>query len=224
MHPLEEPRHLQHRVLAHAGHGRVAGAPVRAHAQPADALLAERDGVEAPAPEVDRDPAALVDDQVAADEVGALLAQPARAQLRSALLVGGDHHQQIARRGPPSGAGEGDRRRDLGRDLRLHVERPATPHLAVAKLAGPRIARPVRRGRPGPCRRGSAGRARGPATRRAGGRRGSAGRVPRRAARTRSRRSASRSRSTSCASVSFPGGFEVSIRISCCSRLDGLRP
>ena len=54
-------------------------------------------GVEAPAVELERGAAALVDDQVAAHRLGVLGAQPLRAERRAHLLVGGDHQLQRAR-------------------------------------------------------------------------------------------------------------------------------
>ena len=111
--------------------------------EPEDFLLAERERVEAPAAELDRDPAALVDDEVAADQ---RRGAPRRAIGRLAprpLLVGGRHHQQLAARRAPTARGRAHRGGELGRDLALHVERAAAPDLAVVELAAQRAAAPL---------------------------------------------------------------------------------
>ena len=101
---LERRRELEQRVVADARQRAVPGAPVGAHGEPEDALLAERERVEAAPVALERDAAALVDDEVGAHEVGPLLAQPLGAVGRARLLVGGRDDQQLAARRPPAAA------------------------------------------------------------------------------------------------------------------------
>ena len=139
----QERRHLQQRVVADAGHRRVAGRAARRDREAEDALLGDADAVDGVAVERDDGPGALVDDVVAADLVGVRLAEPDRALAAARLLVGRRDDDQLAARRPPALARERHGGRDLRRRLRLHVLRAAAPELAVGDLARPRVALPV---------------------------------------------------------------------------------
>ena len=96
----------------------------------------------AAAAELEAHPAALVHDEVAADLLRVLLAEPLGALVGAHLLVGGNDHEQLAFR-PPARAGERCRRCDLGRDLALHVLGAAAPDHLVGEVAAPWVMRPV---------------------------------------------------------------------------------
>ncbi len=89
-----------------------------------------------------------------------LLDEPLEPEARPDLLVGCRDEDQVAFRLEPVACKRGDRDRARGH-LPLHVERAATPDLAVAELARPRIGLPFRgvrehgvrmgqKGQPGP--------------------------------------------------------------------------
>ncbi len=109
-----------------------------------DALLTDAEGVEAPTSELERGAAALVDDEVAADGLGVLGAEPLRTGAGSHLLVGGEDQLQRAALGAPARLGERNRRGDLGCDLPLHVLCAAAADLVVDDVAGPRAEAPLR--------------------------------------------------------------------------------
>ena len=82
---------LQQRVVAERRDRGVAGAPAGAQVEAVDALLADAEGVEAPAAELERSAAALVDDQVAAHRVGVLARtatwRPSAAPISSSAVI-----------------------------------------------------------------------------------------------------------------------------------------
>ena len=125
----------------------MAGGALGRQPEAEDALLRDAHAVVAPAVVRDDRSGALVEQVVAAHLLGVLVADPHRAELAADLLVDDDHDEQVAPRGTPALAGERQRRRDLGRGLRLHVQRAAAPHEAVVDVARPRVVRPVGRGR-----------------------------------------------------------------------------
>ena len=142
-HRRQQRRHLQQRVVADLRDRGVAGDAVGRQAKAKDALLRDADAVVAPAVVGDDRAAALVEQVVAAHLVGVLLADPHRAELAADLLVDDDDDEQVAARRAPALARQRQRRRDLGRGLRLHVQRAAAPDEAVLEIAGPRVVRPV---------------------------------------------------------------------------------
>src|SRR5205085_10355581 len=71
---LDQRRELRERVVADARNRCVAGAAGGREREAEDALLRDADAVDAPAGDGDRLAAALVDDVVAANDVGVLLA------------------------------------------------------------------------------------------------------------------------------------------------------
>jgi hypothetical protein len=73
-----------------------------------------------------------------------LVAEPREPEVLTHLLVGGGGEDDVPFRLEPLAGERGDRD-GIGRHLALHVERTATPHVAVANLAGPRIDRPLGR-------------------------------------------------------------------------------
>lgn len=91
--------------------------------------------------------AALADDEVRAHQIGRVLPQPLRATPLAGLFVGSGGENQVAAQllagiRSPSQVHEGHRRR---RELVLHVESPAAPHVAILHQARERRLRPVRR-------------------------------------------------------------------------------
>jgi hypothetical protein len=107
-------------------------------------LLRARAEVVGGAAEDDALAAPFVDRVVGADDLRVLLAQPLEPERRADLLVGRGDQDEITS-GPEPLARErreGDRAR---RDLVLHVEGTAAPHLVADQLARPRVALPLRR-------------------------------------------------------------------------------
>ena len=86
----------------------------------------------------------LVDQVVAPNRVRVGLAQPLGAEARADLLVGGRSEDEIAG-GLEAFTGERGHRDCARGDLALHVERAASPDLAVSQLAAERVRRPLRR-------------------------------------------------------------------------------
>jgi len=72
-------------------------------------------------------------------------AQPGGADIAAGLLVGDEQQLQRPAGGSPAGAGTGRGGDRLGRHLVLHIQRAATPQVAVGDLTGPGIVRPVGR-------------------------------------------------------------------------------
>ena len=142
--PLDQRGRFDERVVRDPGHRGMPGAAVDAHPERRAHLLGGRAEVERAARELDPLAAALVEAVVGADGVGVLLAEPGQAEVVADLLVGGRDEDQVAARLEPL-AGQRRDRDSAGRDLALHVERAATPDLAVAQLARPRIDLPLAR-------------------------------------------------------------------------------
>ena len=129
---------VYHRAALLLGDGAVAAAAARADAELREGLLA--DGQQEHLAAVDRQPQAahaLVDEIVAAQQVGALAAQPLDAAELAVLLVrrGGEGDGAGEVRAGALETGEGD---GLGRDLVLHVGGAAAPHVAVLHDAAER--------------------------------------------------------------------------------------
>ena len=72
------------------------------------------------------------------------LDEPLETPARADLLVRDGHEHELAR-GREALTFEGSERDRRGRHLSLHVERAATPDLAVDEFSGPRVALPLRR-------------------------------------------------------------------------------
>jgi hypothetical protein len=126
-----------------ARHRRVAAAAAHAQTERRAHLLRHRAEVVRVAAQLDPVAGALVDQVVAAHCVAVLLAQPRRAEPGADLFVGGRAEDQVAGRLEALARERRDRHR-LGRDLPLHVECAAPPHLAVAQLTAKRIGVPLR--------------------------------------------------------------------------------
>src|SRR5204863_9203625 len=97
-------------------------------------LLRRRAQVEGQAAELDPLARTLVDRVVGAHGIGVRLAEPREAEVVAHFLVGGGGEDQVAGR-LEALAGERRDRDRARRDLALHVERAASPDLAVAELA-----------------------------------------------------------------------------------------
>src|SRR5690606_3641101 len=121
----------------------VAGLTARMQTEAEDALFADREGEVAAAIEVDHLATTLVDDHVATNRFGMLLAEPAGTLVGPGLLVGGDHEHETATGRPPTFAGESQAGRCFAGDLVLHVERAPAPDVAVHDLATPGVSRPL---------------------------------------------------------------------------------
>ena len=217
-HRRDQRRELQQRVVAEPRVARVARRPVRRQAELVDALLGDADAVEAAAVVRDHGAAALVEQHVAAHEVGVVLGQPDRALAAADLLVD-DRRSRAGRRAPgrqPSRASETRGRRPRPRSATsCRARRGPTARRRSRRRTTGRAA--TRTGRRAPCRRARAARAPGRRPRRAGARRGSAARACGRRASPRTRRRCSSAASSSCAASSFPGGLTVLWRTSCAS-------
>jgi hypothetical protein len=144
---LEDRAQLQERVVAEPRHRAVGGDAVGVDDEAEDALLGAAQAVEPPAVVVDDAPAALVEEEVAADLVGVGRGQPLRALRPAGLLVHQHHDEERSVRRPPALLRERGRGDHLGRGLRLHVERAATPDEAVGVVPRPRVMGPLRRRR-----------------------------------------------------------------------------
>jgi hypothetical protein len=109
---------------------------VGAEREAPDALLAHAKGVEAPALDLEARPAALVDNEVRADLVRVVLAEPLRPDMGAGFLIGGAHEEELASRAPAL-----TRERDAGgglrRDLVLHVLGATAAHLAAGDVSRP---------------------------------------------------------------------------------------
>jgi hypothetical protein len=101
----QQRRQLEQRVVGDHRHGRVAGGAVGHEREPEDALLADRHRVDGLAAQAEGLAAALVEQVVAAREVGPLGGQPLGAGA-VLLLVGHRDHQQVAACRAPAFAGE----------------------------------------------------------------------------------------------------------------------
>ena len=144
---VEDRPQFQQRVVADVRHRGVAGDAVGVQREAEHALLGAAQAVQAPAAVLEHAAAALVEEEVAADAVGVRAREPLRALGAAGLLVDDDDHEQRAARRPPARVRERGGGDDLGRGLRLHVERAAAPDEAVGKVARPRIVAPLRRRR-----------------------------------------------------------------------------
>ena len=100
--------------------------------------------VEGAPAELDALAGALVDGEVGTNRVGMLDAEPREAEVVTDLLVGRGREDHVPRGLEPVAGERGDRNR-VRRDLALHVERAAPPHLPVAELARPRVDLPLGR-------------------------------------------------------------------------------
>ena len=187
-----------------------------------DALLADAERVEAPAAELERDAAALVERRSRSAPCrgarGTATGRPAAAPISSSAVIT-TSSSPLAR--APALAAERRGRGHLGGDLALHVLRAAAANLAVDDVARPGVEAPL--GGVGRDRVDVAEQAerRSRRRRRAAARPGSGG--PGSAAEQLALEPAPRSgvsASSSWAGSSLPGGLTVSIRISSCSSVD----
>ena len=121
------------------------GDAARGETKPEDPLFGDAHAVVARPVVLEHWSAALVDEQVTAHLVRVVLAQPARADIAAGLLIGDEHELERTLRGAPALPRHRHRGDGLGRDLRLHVERAASPQEAVGEFARPRIVLPLRR-------------------------------------------------------------------------------
>ena len=140
-------REAVHRVAVMHRDGAVAGASLDRDATGGVALLAGVDRVETPVAQLDHVHAALVDDEVGAHQIGSVLEQPGGAAALAGLFVGGGGEDEVATQ-PFAGLRaprQAHESHGLRRQLVLHVERPAAPHVAVLHQAGERWLRPLRR-------------------------------------------------------------------------------
>ena len=209
---VEQRRELQQRVVADARACEAwPAAPSVATREAEDALLGHADAVAARPPSNGiTAPAPSLRSSSQRTSVGVVLAEPDRAVRPADLLVDDHDDEQVARAGPPALAGQRRGRDHLGGRLRLHVDRPAAPQLAVDHLARPRVVPPLL----------GVGEhrvdVREQAERRAVGAAAQARDEVRprprcaRGAGPRSRRRVSSAASSSCSGRSFPGGFTVS--------------
>ncbi|CAB4940281.1 unannotated protein [freshwater metagenome] len=120
-----------HRVLPECRHRRVAGLAVRIDPDGAGALLAHGHLDDQPTvAQGEREAATLVEGEVGGD-VRPLVDQPVHADLgRAVLLVGDDEQEQVAAATPARASQGGERRGPCGH-LVLHVDRAASPQVAV---------------------------------------------------------------------------------------------
>ena len=118
-------------------HRTVAATPVDRQAKLSESLLADRERIEPHAVDERIRAAALVEQVVAAHELGVPCDEPASAAVVAALLVGGGDEQEFSgKRG--AGAGEARHGDGLGGHLVLHVGGAATPYVAVTHRSGER--------------------------------------------------------------------------------------
>ncbi len=140
-HRVEQRRELEQGIVGAHRHRGVAGHAIGGQREAKHALLSDRHGVAALGAHRQHLAAALVEQEVAAHELGALRAYPlgTRAAL---LLVGHRDQQEIPARRAPALAGQRADGHRLGRRLALHVERPAAPHAAFGERPRPRVVAP----------------------------------------------------------------------------------
>src|SRR5439155_22120628 len=106
-------------------------------------LLRDRAQPDVASPHLDALAAAFVEREVRTHGVGMLLAEPRQPDAGADLLVGRRDEDHVAC-GTEAVARE-RRERDRGRgDLALHVERAASPYLAVDELAAEGVSVPLR--------------------------------------------------------------------------------
>src|SRR4029077_15405217 len=102
--------------------------------EPADLLLAELDRVEALACDLLGDPARLSERMPdAGEELGMLLDEELRAVVAAVLLVTEDDEDHVSRQLELAPC-RPQERRDVHRDGALHLERAASPDLAVHQV------------------------------------------------------------------------------------------
>ncbi len=141
---LDQLRGLDERVVRDRRHRRVAAPPANAEHERRAHLLGRRREVERLPGELDPIAGALVDRVLGANGVRMLPAEPREPEVDADLLVGGRDEDHVALR--LEALARERRHRDRARGhLALHVERAASPDLAVAELAGPRIELPLGR-------------------------------------------------------------------------------
>jgi hypothetical protein len=128
----------RHRAAADR-HRAVPAGPADHCAEPAPLLLRDLDRIEAAAGDVDGGAAELTERVArAAADVRVLLGEELRAQGAAVLLVAQDRKDEAA---PPFRVRAQERRHEHG-DAALHVERSATPDVAVDEVAAKRRVRP----------------------------------------------------------------------------------
>ena len=196
---LEHRGRLEERVVGRVRIRRVAAPAPEPKAERRGRLLRDRAEVVRAAAEDAALAASLVDGEVGAHRLRVLAREPRHAEVEPDLLVRREGEQHVAR-GTHALADERGERDGRRRDMALHVERAASPDLAVDEVARPRIARPLVGIREHRVRVRHQQDAR-PVRRRAGARRGSPARASSRRARSR-RRSRARYR---CSSVGGAG-------------------
>ena len=141
---LEVARRLDERVVRDAGHRGVPAPPVHPHGERRGHLLCGRAQVDGRLSDEETLPRALVDRVVAPNRIRMLATEPHEpvAVVAADLLVGGGDEQQVTRGLEPL-AHERRERDGSGGDLVLHVERAASPDLAVDEFARPWVAIPL---------------------------------------------------------------------------------
>jgi len=147
---VERAHHIggtHHRVAAPQRHRGVTRFAADHHAKLRGALLTDVQLVEPPAAgHVQKLPAALVEQIVAAHQVGALRAQPARPADGAVLFVGLGHEDDLA--GEVAAlVGQACHHHAEGSQQVLHVDRAATPHVAIFDNTGEGRLGPVLGGR-----------------------------------------------------------------------------
>ena len=144
---VREP--LDHRGRPHEGvvgavrHRAVTGRPRDPQAAPGDSLLPHRDPDERRLARSTVQPTALGQHVVGVDRVTCVIGHPLHPVRAARLLVGDAEVDQVAARAEPGGGEVVERDRHRRRQVE-HVDRTATPHLAVDQLAAERIATPPR--------------------------------------------------------------------------------
>ena len=210
---LEQRAGLEERVVRGVWIGRVAAAAMETKPERRGHLLARCAEVVDPAAEDAALAASLVQSEVRRARVsGCSRASHDVPKSRPTSSSAVEREEEIARE-PGALArerGEGDGGR---RDMALHVERAATPDLAVDEVARPGVSRPLGRVRERPCRCAPSAGGSGRRPREAS-RRGSPARESSRRARPRRRFVAGTPPGASAARVSLPGGLTVSRRSS----------
>ena len=121
----------------------MAGNAVGRDREAADALLCDTDAVEPFVSKFKKGAGALIERVVAADQVRMIFAEPSDAVGAAGLLVNEADDQEVAVGRTPAAIRQLNPCRHLGCRLRLHVERAATPKLAVDHFATPRVMSPL---------------------------------------------------------------------------------